>query len=624
MNHAERPYNSIESYGIIGDLETVALVGRDGSIDFMCYPYFDSPTIFAGMLDNEKGGYFQIHPESGHFHTRQMYLPETNILMTRFLGDEGVSELIDFMHITETCSDNVLVRSVKSVKGVSHYRLICAPRFNYSMAPHTAELSETTEGRYSVLFTCVGSKQPDLRLTSSVPLKIVDNDVIADFSLATEELAYFFLESARDVLESPTSAKNYESTAFKDTMSYWHHWIAKSKYRGRWRETIDRSALMLKLLTSRRYGSIVASPTFSLPEEIGGVRNWDYRYTWIRDSSFTTYALMRLGFTDEAQAFIGWLEKRCNEPNRHPGGIQLMYAINGRAELTERILTHLKGYKNSGPVRIGNAAFDQSQFDIYGELMDSVYIYDKLNGPVNFDFWQNLTQIINWVCENWRLPDRSIWEIRGEDREFLYTRLMNWVAIDRAFRLAVNRSLPAPLDKWQNARSEIYYDIFKNFWSDKKQSFVQSKGSEALDASCLIMPLMRIIGPKDPRWLSTLAAIERELVTDSLVFRYLPPDVEMLDKHEINTFDGIMGNEGSFCMCTFWYVECLSRAGRLTQARFLFEKMLGYANHLGLYAEELGPKGEHLGNFPQAFTHLSLISAAYDLDRRLDEAGHPK
>ncbi len=289
-----------------------------------------------------------------------------------------------------------------------------------------------------------------------------------------------------------------------------------------------------------------------------------------------------------------------------------MYGIDGRHELGEQTLTHLEGYMGSAPVRIGNAAYGHLQLDIYGELMDAIYLYDKYGEPISYDLWQNVVRFIDWLCGHWREPDESIWEVRGGRKEFLYSRVLCWAAIDRAIRLAQKRSFPAPVIRWHDVRDEIHLDIFTHFWDPKRKAFAQSKGSTALDASALLMPLIRFVSPSDPRWISTLRAIERELVSDSLVYRYRLGD---------GFTDGLTGDEGTFSMCSFWYVECLSRQGDLDQARFYFEKMLGYANHLGLYGEQLGKRGEHLGNFPQAFTHLALISAAFDLDRRLSATG---
>src|SRR3989337_1402543 len=372
-------------------------------------------------------------------------------------------------------------------------------------------------------------------------------------------------------------------------------------------EIVNRSALVLKLMTSLKYGSIVASPTFGLPEEIGGVRNWDYRYTWIRDASFTIYTLLKLGYKKEAREFINWIEKQCNDIG-DAGSLRLMYTIDGRKELAEVELNHLEGYQKSQPIRIGNGAYDQIQLDIYGELLDAVFLYDKYAEPISYEFWLNISRQVNWVCDHWKLEDEGIWEVRGGKREFLYSRLMCWEGLDRGMKLAAAHSYPLPL-RWRNERDEIFGSIHKEFWNPDLKCFVQYKGSETVDAATLLMPLIRFIGPNDPKWLSTLKRIEEKLVSDSLVYRYLPDA----------SFDGLTGGEGTFSMCTFWYVECLSKSGQLNKARLYFEKMLGYANHVGLYAEQLGLQGEHLGNFPQAFTHLGLISAALSLDAQLND-----
>lgn len=594
-------YQPIESYGVVGDENTVALVGMDGSIDFMCFPDFDSPSIFAAMLDDEKGGHFRLAPVLEDARHRQLYLPDTNILITRFLAHDGVGEVSDFMPVEELGQAHQLVRRAKTVRGDLMFRMICAPRFDYGRAAHRVEVREG-----EVLFFCEGEGALALRLTSAHPVRVENGAAIAEFELKAGETASFVLEDARQ--ESRAREPGYVAESFKQTMNYWRSWIQHSNYRGRWREMVDRSALTLKMLTSSRHGSIIAAPTFSLPEEIGGVRNWDYRYTWIRDASFTLYALMRLGYTNEARDFMKWIEARCADC-REGGLLQIMYGIDGRTELPEETLEHFEGYEKTSPVRIGNAAHDQLQLDIYGELMDSVYIYNKYGEPISYDFWMNLTKQVDWVCENWERPDAGIWETRGGAKPFTFSRVLCWVAIDRAIRLAGKRSFPAPLERWHEKRDAIYRFVYEECWSEEMQAFTQYPGSDALDASCLLMPMVKFISPTDPRWLSTLAAIERDLVVDSLVYRY--------STDEAVPVDGLTGGEGTFTMCSFWYAECVSRSGDIEKARFIFEKALGYANHVGLYAEELGPRGEHLGNFPQAFTHLALISAAYNLNEKL-------
>ena len=602
-------YHPIENYGVIGNLQTVALIGMDGSIDFLCFPYFDSPSIFASLLDSERGGRFILSPTFQHRRPKQMYLSNSNILLTRFLSPDGVVEVCDFMPISlESGRDRVepvhqLIRRAKCVRGEVKFQMACDPRLDYGRAKQQVKLLSEKEA----LFTpdCGERSISPIRLRSEVPLVIREGRVESEFVLSAGQSALFILEGDED---APHAIDPHRvSEEFKATLNFWQSWIAQSTYRGRWREIVDRSALVLKLLVSQRHGSIVAAPTFGLPEAIGAGRNWDYRYTWIRDASFTLYALSRLGFHSESKAFMQWLAARCRdlEPNEP---LQIMYGTDGRRDLTEVELSHWEGYRGSSPVRIGNGAHDQVQLDIYGELLDAVYLYNKYGEPISHDLWSQLSRLIEWVCQNWDQPDEGIWEVRGGKQPLFYSRLMCWVAVDRALRLAEKRSFPAPVARWLGVRDAIYHQMHTEFWNEELQSFVQIKNGKTLDAACLLAPLVRFISPTDPRWLSTLRAIEQGLVDDSLVYRY-------------KTEDGLIGTEGTFCMCSFWLIECLARSGEVKRARFLFEKTLGYANHLGLFAEELSPSGEHLGNFPQAFTHLALISAAFELNRRLDEKG---
>jgi len=598
-------FQPIENYGVIGNMQSIALVGMDGSIDLLCYPNFDSPTVFAALLDDEKGGRFQVEPELTNTRVRQLYLPDTNILLTRFLADEGVVELTDYMPIDlEGKQPNEIVRTVSVIRGNVRLKMRCQPRFNYAKSSHRTEISD----RCAMFFPVDNSSAP-MALYATTELEQHSQDILSNFNLQAGETATFVFGGQRPRGQQPEMA--LLGQRFHQTSRFWKKWIAKSKYKGRWREVVHRSALVLKLLISREHGSLVAAATFSLPETIGGVRNWDYRYTWLRDASFTLYALMRLGFVEEAEAFIDWLKGRLSD-DAERGPLQVMYGIDGRQKLDELALDHLVGYENSRPVRIGNAAYRQLQLDVYGEMMDSIYLANKYGDPISYAGWQDVQRILGWLEKNWRRPDEGIWEVRGGAREFLHSRLMCWVAFDRALRLAQKRSLSGPLDRWQHTRDEIRNDIFTNFWNDQLKSFVQTKGTEDLDASALLMPMMRFISPVDPMWLSTMRAIEKRLIEDTMVRRY-----EVEQTH----VDGLPGSEGSFTACSFWYVECLARAGDLERAQLLFEKLIGYANHLGLYSEELGSDARHLGNFPQAFTHLALISAATYLDRALSGTG---
>ena len=608
-------YQPIENYGLIGNMHTAALVGLDGSIDWLCLPDFDSPSVFAAILDDGKGGRFRIAPaaDAAQVRHKQIYWPDTNILITRFLLEDAVVEVIDYMPVGLRPGEpgyRQLVRRVEAVRGTVPMRVECLPAFNYARDRHTLEV--TDEG------AVFRSPQLSLELTSSAPLKADPSrgGVEATLSLRPGERATFVLRPLDDKNCGPRLGLPGEEATFRAAIDYWHRWLSHCTYRGRWREAVYRSALTLKLLTYEPTGALIAAPTCSLPEAIPGVRNWDYRYTWVRDAAFSLYGLLRIGLHEEAGAFMGFLERRCHE--REPdGGLQIMYGIRGEHELPEFELNHLDGYRGCRPVRIGNAAYKHLQLDIYGELMDSAYLYNKYGAPICYDLWVELSELIDWVCDNWNRPDEGIWETRGGRQHFVYSKLMCWVAVDRGLRLAEKRSFPANRARWVKCRDDIYLDVMKNGWSEKRQAFVQHYGSDQLDASNLIMPLVFFMAPNDPRMLKTIDAICRRpeeggLLSNSLVYRY-----------NLEEFaDGLPGGEGTFNMCTFWLVEALTRAGRtdpkrLAEARLIFDKVMGYANHLGLYAEQTGNRGEALGNFPQAFTHLALISAAFNLDRTL-------
>ncbi|WP_109524934.1 glycoside hydrolase family 15 protein, partial [Nocardia aurea] len=430
-----------------------------------------------------------------------------------------------------------------------------------------------------------------------------DADAHATWTLRAGEIGGAVIESAAEE-EPPLLDRHDVVTMFNATVRFWRDWLGRSTYRGRWREMVRRSAITLKLMTYAPTGALVAAPTTSLPEQIGGERNWDYRYTWIRDASFSVYALLGLGYTDEAAAFATWLRDRVGErAGNDSGPLQIMYRIDGTPDLEEEILDHLEGYKGSRPVRIGNGAYDQLQLDIYGEAMDSVDLADSRGLMVAHQGWQNLCEVLDWLCDNWDRPDEGVWETRGGRQHFVYGRLMSWVAMDRALRMADRRGRPGDVDRWRAARDDIYRQIMERGWNQKRGAFVQHYATDVLDAANLMMPLTGFIAPRDPMWLSTLDAMRHELVEDSLVYRYDPSASP----------DGLRGHEGTFSICTFWYVDALARSGRLEEARLTFEKMFTYSNHLGLYSEEIGPSGEQIGNFPQAFTHLSLINAAMNL-----------
>ncbi|WP_328773533.1 glycoside hydrolase family 15 protein [Streptomyces sp. NBC_00286] len=598
-------YLPIAEHGLIGDLRTVALVGTDGTIDWYCCPSFDAPSVFGSILDADRGGSFELAaavPAS----TKQFYFPDTNVLITRFLTEDGVGEVQDFMPVADETTAAAeadrhrLIRRVVCVRGSIPFRARIAPRFGYGAQPHSLrQLDDAT------LFE---SADLSLALTATVPVECDDLDVTAEFKLGQGESAVFALDRVDGAVEARGCPHFEAEEQFAATVAFWRRWLSASQYRGRWREMVHRSALTLKLLTYAPTGAMVAAPTTSLPEQIGGERNWDYRYLWVRDAAFCVYALLRLGFSSEAKAFMDFLTERVDHNGGGPSGpLQIMYGIDGRTELPERELPHLEGHRGSSPVRVGNGAAGQLQLDIYGALIDSVYLYDKWGQPIHSDHWDAACALVDWVCEHWDQPDEGVWETRGGRRKFLYSRLMCWVAIERAMRIARRRGLPAELTRWGQVRDTIYRRIMDKGWSPARQAFVQHEDDHVLDASVLMMPLAKFVSPSDPKWLSTLDALTADLVSDSLVYRYDP---------RVSP-DGLRGEEGTFSICSFWYVEALTRAGRLDEARLTFEKMLTYANHLGLYAEEISHTGEQQGNFPQAFTHLALISAAFNLDRAL-------
>ncbi|MFD3943880.1 glycoside hydrolase family 15 protein [Streptomyces sp. NPDC058579] len=601
-------YPPIADHGLIGDLQSAALVSARGAVDWFCAPRFDSPSIFASLLDQERGGHFTIAPVLDDVTVRQLYLPDTAVLITRFLTPEGVGEVVDFMPVAERpdeASDrHRLVRVLRVVRGTLAFEVECRPRFDYGRAEHTL----TLDGG-SATFHAPGL---DMHLRSSVPLDADGQDVRATVTLRQGERAGIVLETASPGASAPgpVTAPTLEEE-LRETHAYWHGWIRRCRYRGRWQQMVNRSAITLKLLIYAPTGAPIAAPTMGLPEQVGGERNWDYRYTWIRDASLSVRVLLDLGYIDEADAFRRWLGARFHGPRPRNGEpMQIMYRIDGDTELSEEILDHLSGYRDSAPVRAGNGAVDQLQLDIYGEFAYAMTHSSDLAEVAGYEGWKGISTLLDWLADHWDRPDEGIWETRGGRQDFTYSRMMCWVALDRGIRLATEYARPADLPRWIAQRDAILVQVMERGWNPDRQAFVQHYGSEVLDASLLLMPLVGFISPKAPSWLATLDAMDRELVTDSLVYRYNPEASP----------DGLRGSEGTFSLCSFLYVEALARAGRLDQARYAMDKMLTYANHVGLFAEEIGPTGEQLGNFPQAFTHLALITAAMALDEELDRA----
>ncbi|HEX3389319.1 MAG TPA: glycoside hydrolase family 15 protein [Streptosporangiaceae bacterium] len=614
-------YPNISDHGLIGDLQTAALVSTDGTIDWFCCPRFDSPSVFGSLLDADKGGYFRICPATDSYVTRQLYLPETAMLITRFMTDEGVGEVTDFMPIAgpQATDRHRLVRQLRTVRGQMKFVAEIRPRFDYGRAKHRLELAEN-----GFVFRSEGPDRMELTLnpTGSRTIKrgdqgelevdrLDENDLRVSVTLREGETAGVVLESmgGRPHRISPQELQGLVD----DTSQFWRNWLRQSSYRGRWREVVARSSMTLKLMTYEPTGALVAAPTAGLPEQAGGERNWDYRYTWIRDASFSVYSLLGLGYVGEAAAFGQWVKDRLVEARGMGKGngaapLNIMYRVDGSSDLTEETLDHWEGWRGSRPVRIGNGASDQLQLDIYGEAMDALAKIDTRGLVPAYDGWEATASTIDWVCDHWDQPDEGIWETRGGRKNFTYGRFQCWVALDRAIRLAENRGRPGDIARWRTERDRIYRQVQEQGWNAKRQAFTQHYDTDVLDSSLLMMPLMGFVSPYDPRWLKTLQAMDQELVSDSLVYRYNPGASP----------DGLAGEEGTFSLCTFWYVDALARSGQLTEAGLVFEKMLTYANHLGLYSEEIGITGEQLGNFPQAFSHLSLINAAINLDYQMD------
>jgi GH15 family glucan-1,4-alpha-glucosidase len=591
-------YLPIEDHGIIGDLHTAALVGTDGTIDWLCLPAFDSPSVFASILDDERGGHFSLRPAE-YTRSQQLYLPGTNVLLTRFSAPEGVAEVLDFMPIEDDREPrHDLIRDVRVIRGKVPIDIDCRPAFDYARQDHTIEFL-----RSGVIFRGAGMA---LNLASVVPLEEGPrHSTVARFELKEGESASFALQQL-DEGEGPREAPNRVECQelLQSTLNYWRRWISRSTYSGRWRDIVNRSALALKLMIYDPTGALVAAPTMALPQIMESAYNWDYRYTWLRDAAFAMFVLIRIGFRDEAHKFMDWLQERSHGSG---GLLQPIYGIDGRTVIDEVELHHLSGYCGSSPVRVGNGNYDQLQLDLYGAVLDAAYLYNKYGAPLDYKDWQSLRSLLGWLSNNWHQPDAGMWDLQSPREHFVSSKVLSWVALDRGIRLAHQRGLPADEEVWIGQRDAIYEEVMSRGWNTKKESFVRHYGSEALDASLLLMPVVEFVGPTDPRWLATLDRLQKELTYDVLVERY---------ERETASEDPA-DDQGAFGVCSFWLVECLTRAGRLDEARLVLEKMFSYANHLKLYAEKIGYTGEALGNFPHAFTHLSLITAVVRLDRAL-------
>ncbi|WP_433892177.1 glycoside hydrolase family 15 protein [Streptomyces sp. CA-111067] len=617
-----RRYPLIADHGIVGDLQTAALVSSDGVIDWFCAPRFDSPSIFAALLDRDKGGHFTITADADAAErdgdgsdgagvtVRQLYLPDSAILITRFLTLDGIGEVIDFMPLDEPerASDrHRIVRAVRSVRGQVRFRMECRPRFDYGRAEHR---TSTPPGAGGMIGFQAPGASAYLQAVGSPELRAEDGDAVSAFTLGQGELAAFVLTTGAAGAQPPEpETEPAIRGAFDASRAFWHEWIGRCTYKGRWQQAVNRSAITLKLLTYAPTGALVAAATAGLPEQVGGERNWDYRFTWIRDASLSVGALIALGYTEEADAFRRWLGARLRAGGTASGEkLQIMYRVDGDPQVSEEELRHFEGYRGSFPVRIGNGAADQLQLDIYGEAVYALTLAEDIAYLAGYDGWLELAGLLDWLAGHWDRPDEGIWETRGGRQDFTYSRLMCWAAFDRGIRLANRLARPADVAGWTQARDAILRQVMEKGWNPDRKAFVQHYGSEVLDASLLLMPKTGFVSPREDRWLATLDAMDEELVSDSLVYRYNPAASP----------DGLRGSEGTFSLCSFLYVDALARAGRYEQAHYAFDKMLTYANHVGLFAEEIGPTGEQLGNFPQAFTHLALVNAAIALDAELD------
>jgi GH15 family glucan-1,4-alpha-glucosidase len=589
----ETEYKPISAYGVIGDTRTAALIGADGSIDWCCFPRFDSASAFGAILDDERGGRFRIRP-AAPYTSQQRYFPLTNILVTSFhLHDgSGAFELLDFMPAPEgvapIASPHEIHRRLRGLHGAVELEVCFEPRFDYARAE--TRLRRTGAG----VFAADGVESLALSTPEPVEWELDDDarTALTRYTIKPGNERWLVLRWGVDEPEAVEPAACQRK--LEETASFWNTWAGRLSYTGLYRADVERSALALKLLFYEPTGAVVAAATTALPEEIGGVRNWDYRYCWLRDAAFTLSALNAVGLHDEARRFVEYLHFIAAKSD---GPLQIMYGVGGERELTEEELPHLSGYRDSRPVRIGNGAHSQLQLDVYGELLAAVSLWHQQH-LVDQDFWHLLVGIVDWVAENWRRPDSSIWEIRGEPRHYVYSKVMCWVALDRAIRMADELGAPPGIDRWREERDAIHAEVLERGWDEERQSFVQSYGTQALDAANLLIGYYGFLPGDDPRMKGTIAATIRELTRDGMLYRY-------------TNQDGLPGREGVFSICTFWLADALVLAGDKEHAERIFRRMLRLANPLGLYSEQIEPAtGDFLGNFPQAFTHIALINTA--------------
>ena len=593
-------YRPIDRYGLIGDMNSVALVSTDGSIDWACFPRFDSPSVFGAILDWRRGGRFQIAPSTPGVSARQQYLPNTNILDTSFQTETGDFSVTDFMPMADgeaaTDCPHEIHRIVRCTRGSVRLRCDFQPRLDYGRA--TTRLQRIREG-----VQATGNRQV-LSLCSRVPLEISGSDASAEFTLHEGGQATFVLAYGHG---RPRKLGSYRTLQrFDETKRYWEQMASAMAYDGLWREQVLRSFLLLHLLVYRPTGAVVAAPTTSLPERVGGERNWDYRFSWLRDSSFTMEALYRTGHVEEAARYLRWLIHQCKVTN---GRTRMVYGVSPNSSLKETTLDHLEGYGGSGPVRVGNGASRHLQLDVFGEVILGVFRLHQIGGGITDEAWSLVSHFAEVVCERWRRRDRSVWEVRGGQQHFVYSKVMCWTALDRAARLARALGHSGAVLRWQQTADTIKAEVLELGWSERKQAFVQRYGSDTLDASNLVIPFVGFLPAEDPRVAATLRAVSRELADGPLVRRYLPEETD----------DGLDSQgEGAFTFLSFWLIGNLIYLGDVDKANDYFEQMMGYSNHLGLFAEMIDPAtGTLLGNFPQAYSHIGLMHTAGNLSRAL-------